>query len=544
MMNQIQRAVGYSRVSMREQVDGHSLDAQSVNIQNYCKSKGWNLVEIYTDAGLSAKKDSHRPSLEKLMQDAEAGSFDIVVVDKIDRFYRHLHGLLTALDQLNKNHVGFVSVQEQLDFTSTWGKLTLTVLGMLAEIYIQNLGQETRKGKRQRARKGLWNGSIPFGYCRGNCSTCTDSNGPDYCPNFGLKDICESGGVAIHPIESQAVKIAFEKYLSGNSSDALIAEFLNEFEVEGYQGQTIHYRSKGRYSKNSPGLISKDSVRTMLQRVFYTGKIAYYGIDESGNKRRRSNSLEVYDAKHPAIISYEDFVEVQTIRSSLTTTPKNMYKHPTNIFPLSGLLRCGYCGSLMRGVSGKNILYYRDAGQIERTHKCKQPLVKANEIDSEIFKWIYETITNPDDVSIQANNKKNKEKAEERFTRAQSLYLAGELDSTKYENEKVRYNQLTATNPCDTKDLQLITSVSIMTLVNDKRDNENRTLTINKKKALKSVLKALYIRGNAIVGLEPTIAFMSHIRKENDPSQKGKVVCSSGSDGVRTRDLGLDRAAC
>lgn len=62
----------------------------------------------------------------------------MVIVDKVDRFYRHLGGLLKALDELN-SHGAFASVQEHLDFTSPWGKLMLTVLGMLAEIYIDNV---------------------------------------------------------------------------------------------------------------------------------------------------------------------------------------------------------------------------------------------------------------------------------------------------------------------------------------------------------------------------------------------------------------------
>ena len=64
------RAVGYRRVSMREQVDGFSLDAQANNIRQYAESQGWKFVELYTDAGISAKKDSHRPALEQLMKDA------------------------------------------------------------------------------------------------------------------------------------------------------------------------------------------------------------------------------------------------------------------------------------------------------------------------------------------------------------------------------------------------------------------------------------------------------------------------------------------
>ena len=165
MAGPVFRAVGYRRVSMREQVDGHSLDAQENHIRQYAHNQGWLMQQVYTDAGLSAKKDSERPALTQLLADAQAGQFDVIIVDKIDRFYRHLGGLLVALDQLNNCGVALVSVQEHLDFTTPWGKLMLTVLGTLAEIYIDNLKQETRKGKKQRAREGLWNGNFPFGYC-------------------------------------------------------------------------------------------------------------------------------------------------------------------------------------------------------------------------------------------------------------------------------------------------------------------------------------------------------------------------------------------
>ena len=179
------RAAGYRRVSMREQVDGHSLEAQANNIRTYADGQGWKLVEIFTDAGISAKKDSHRPALEELMEAAKAREFDVIIVDKIDRFYRYLNGLLTALDKLNGWNVSFVSVHEKLDFTTPWGKLMLTVLGMLAEIYIDNLRRETKKGKLQRAKEGYWNGNPPFGYCRGLCSECKNPNGEAYCPEYG-----------------------------------------------------------------------------------------------------------------------------------------------------------------------------------------------------------------------------------------------------------------------------------------------------------------------------------------------------------------------
>jgi len=84
------RAAGYRRVSMKDQVEGFSLDAQEGNITRYVESHGWELVDIYIDAGISAKKGSRRPAFERLIKDAQSGKFDVVVVDKIDRFYRHL----------------------------------------------------------------------------------------------------------------------------------------------------------------------------------------------------------------------------------------------------------------------------------------------------------------------------------------------------------------------------------------------------------------------------------------------------------------------
>ena len=109
MTNSCLRAVGYRRVSMREQVDGFSLEAQTNNIRKYAAEQEWELVQIYTDAGISAKKDSQRPQFLRLMEDAQSGQFDVVIVDKIDRFYRHLSGLLNALDQLNNYKVTFAS---------------------------------------------------------------------------------------------------------------------------------------------------------------------------------------------------------------------------------------------------------------------------------------------------------------------------------------------------------------------------------------------------------------------------------------------------
>jgi site-specific DNA recombinase len=156
-------AVGYIRVSTDEQAnEGHSLDAQQDAIAAFCQARDWTLDEVFVDSGLSGASTS-RPALQSLLARASQSRFDVVVVHAIDRFYRDLQGLLSAFKYLQEHGVSFISITENLDFTSPWGKLTLAVLGTLAEIYLDKLSAETSKGKHARARKGLPNGMPPLG---------------------------------------------------------------------------------------------------------------------------------------------------------------------------------------------------------------------------------------------------------------------------------------------------------------------------------------------------------------------------------------------
>jgi len=148
-------AVGYKRVSTADQAtEGHSLDAQHDAIIRFASQRGWKLVRIYEDSGISGTR-SDRPALEQLLDDAAQGQFDVVIVHAIDRFYRDLQGLLKALSFLQKHDVAFISLAENIDFTTPWGKLALAVLGTLAEIYIDKLSAETSKAwRRSRLRSG------------------------------------------------------------------------------------------------------------------------------------------------------------------------------------------------------------------------------------------------------------------------------------------------------------------------------------------------------------------------------------------------------
>lgn len=438
------RAVGYRRVSMREQVDGFSLEAQQNSIAKYIREQGWQLITIYEDAGISAKKGSHRPAFERLLADAKDGKFDVVVVDKVDRFYRHLNGLLATLDKLNGYGVSFASVQERMDFTTPWGKLMLSVLGTLAEIYIDNLRQETRKGKLQRAKQGLWLGAIPFGYCNGLCSRCTDPNGKDYCPEFGKPDKGDGKNMIEHPIEGQIVKQAFNWYAAGNDSHATITEKLAKMMIRLPDGTEVPVRQKGAPGRSEPGPVSRDVVRDMLNRIAYTGKVPYQGVDKNGVHQKRKAPSHLFDANHPALTTMEIYKKVQEIRELRSRNPFVKNNRPVRVYPLTGILRCGHCGGPMRGSSNSYRRFYADGNQREKVCECPQEIVYAEEIEGQILAWITDIVDNAiPESELQADQQVRE--YEERFERAKQLYLLGEMKHAVFEKEKNHLESISKT---------------------------------------------------------------------------------------------------
>src|SRR6185436_1997052 len=91
----LKRAALYMRVSTKGH--GQTTETQALPLREYAGHRGFEVVEEYRDEGISGSKDS-RPALDKLMRDARARRFDVVVVARFDRFARSVSHLLRALE--------------------------------------------------------------------------------------------------------------------------------------------------------------------------------------------------------------------------------------------------------------------------------------------------------------------------------------------------------------------------------------------------------------------------------------------------------------
>src|SRR5262245_48807252 len=139
----------YMRVSTKGH--GQTTDTQALALREYAQRRGFEIAEEYRDDGISGSKDS-RPALDRLMKDARALKFDVVIVARFDRFARSVSHLLRALEEFNHLGIDFVSLSESIDTSTPMGKMIFTVLGAVAELE-RNLIKERVHMGISRARK-------------------------------------------------------------------------------------------------------------------------------------------------------------------------------------------------------------------------------------------------------------------------------------------------------------------------------------------------------------------------------------------------------
>ena len=122
-------------------------------LREYAERRGWQIADVYTDAGVSGSKDS-RPALNRLMTAAQQRRIDAVLVWKLDRFGRSLRHLVNALAELEALGIAFVSLRDNLDLTTPSGRLMFQIIGAMAEFERALIQERVRAGLRNARAKG------------------------------------------------------------------------------------------------------------------------------------------------------------------------------------------------------------------------------------------------------------------------------------------------------------------------------------------------------------------------------------------------------
>lgn len=167
--NQKKRVAIYLRVSTDEQAEkGHGLEVQKDILVKRCEDLGYSLEErhIYSDGGYSGSLPiNKRPALKLLFEAAEQKQFDVVLVYRLDRFFRNLKHVIMAVEKLTECKVAFRSATEPFETETINGELMFHLIASFAHHERKLIAERMGKGRERSARNGKWvTGVPPYGY--------------------------------------------------------------------------------------------------------------------------------------------------------------------------------------------------------------------------------------------------------------------------------------------------------------------------------------------------------------------------------------------
>lgn len=143
-MNKKLCAALYPRVSHHDQAEfGFSLEAQKKHLIQLCEFKGYDIVDIYEDAGISAK-DTKRPEFQRMVSDMKAGKIDVIVCYKLDRLTRSLSDLEWLLKEMDKYKCNLVSASEDINTSSANGRFFIKIVILLAELELERTSERIK----------------------------------------------------------------------------------------------------------------------------------------------------------------------------------------------------------------------------------------------------------------------------------------------------------------------------------------------------------------------------------------------------------------
>ena len=150
------RAIGYRRVSTAEQAgSGAGLGAQRETIEREAKHRGWDLVEVFTDAAVSGRTITGRPALQRALDAVEGGEAEVLVVAKLDRLSRSLLDFAALMSRAQRHGWNLVAIDLGIDLSTPAGEFMANVMASAAQWERRIIGQRTKEALAVRKAAGV-----------------------------------------------------------------------------------------------------------------------------------------------------------------------------------------------------------------------------------------------------------------------------------------------------------------------------------------------------------------------------------------------------
>lgn len=395
------RVVLYVRVSTQEQAkEGYSIGEQTERLNKFSEAMNWTVVETFIDPGYSGG-DTNRPALKRMIKFIESENIDKVVVYKLDRLSRSQKDTLYLIeDVFLKNNTDFVSMNENFDTSSPFGRAMIGILAVFAQLEREQIKERMTMGREARAKLGLWNGGTePIGY--------------DY---NELDDM-------LYPNDYEQIQL----------------RELRELFLKGTPLRTIELMFLKKGYKHKHGAWTPKAMKRVLRSKLYLGYLNYNDV--------------WYKAPHKKTLDEETYRKLIKLLDRRAETYKATGIKPgSQTTYLGGLLHCKQCG----GKYAKNTWPQRNGsrtinyGCYSRMKKvramikdpnCKNKYWKVDELDNLVFDEIRKLAMYPEymtDIKRDNNQEsdtpnkihtleKEIEKIDEQISRFMDLYGIGKF---------------------------------------------------------------------------------------------------------------------
>ena len=390
-MNEEKKKCGlYMRVSTEDQArEGFSLPEQKERLEAFCKFKGYEIIDYYEDAGISAKTGNHRPEFERLKDDIKSKRINTIVALKLDRITRSIYDWENLMTFLDENNAYLDCVNDEINTTSANGKMISRLLMSVSQNEIERTSERTKVGMAGAIKNGHIPHVAPLGYKHEDKKLVID---------YSTKDI--------------VIRI-FDMYYNGLSYKK-ISNILNEERVLG--------KDNWRDS----------TIVNILQNEIYKGDFVH---------GKRTNHPTFYEDVVEPIISKEMWEDCQVQKKKNSRS----YQRTLTYLYLQKL-KCPKCGRILGGKAttkknGKSYFYYYcNDCKIEFKEKLINDyfnqfiaeLIEYDEVVNQFFlPMIKQKFDEPkEQLEKEINNQKNK------LERIKKAYINGVFELKEYNEEK------------------------------------------------------------------------------------------------------------
>jgi len=301
----MKRAAIYARVSTTQQSET-SIETQIEAVKKFCESHDIEVVDIFSDKESGSKVE--RTNFSKMIENALNGKYDLIVVDKFDRFFRNDVEDRIITRRLEEKSVLVLSATEGVDVSSPSGKLMRWILSDINSFYRDNLRSEITRKSIAVAKRGFWMGGNPaYG--------------------FSLVEIKDSEGRK-------------RKKLVVNEKEAVIVKRIFEMSAGGvsYRKIALQLNQEGLRTRNGTEW-KPSTISDLLRNPRYYGANAYM-VGAKGKPHLHREDTVIAEGAIPAIVSKELWQKVNGHHRTISREKKNT-------FILKNIIFCGVCGARM-----------------------------------------------------------------------------------------------------------------------------------------------------------------------------------------------------